>query len=105
MSSQVHQVFYVADPIVDGLQYVMTKVPRDIFDYNIENIEPNNDHIMHSEHVEPEENIRLSRKDIDPTVVDANIVLVNTNNFCDLNNDSDDNDDTLWDWMEAEDED
>ncbi|XP_074315383.1 uncharacterized protein LOC141651578 [Silene latifolia] len=75
MPSQVHQVFYVADPILDGLQYVMTKVPRDIFDYDIEIAEPNNDLIMHSRHVEPEENIRF-----------------------------DDNDDTLWDWMQAEEE-
>ncbi|XP_074283226.1 uncharacterized protein LOC141607776 [Silene latifolia] len=104
MPSQVHQVFYVVDPIVDGLQYVMTKVPRDIFDYNIETAEPNNDLIMHSGHVQLQENIRLSREDIGPTVVDANTVLVNTNNLCDLNNDSDDNDDTLWDWMQAEEE-
>ncbi|XP_074274227.1 uncharacterized protein LOC141598345 [Silene latifolia] len=102
--SQVHQVFYVAHPVVDGLQYVMTKVPRDIFDYNIENEEPNNDLIMRDGHVEPQENIRLSREDIDPTVVDDNTVLGNINNLFDLNADSDDNDDTLWDWMQAEEE-
>ncbi|KAG6499767.1 hypothetical protein ZIOFF_039559 [Zingiber officinale] len=37
MPSQVHQVFYVPDPLVDSLQYVMNRVPRDLYegDYGI----------------------------------------------------------------------
>ena len=33
MPSQVHQVFYVSDPIQNSLHYVVKKVPRDLFDF------------------------------------------------------------------------
>ncbi|GJX54162.1 transposase, Ptta/En/Spm [Tanacetum coccineum] len=39
MPSQVHQVFYVPDPIQDGLHYVVTRVPRDLFDFEDESSE------------------------------------------------------------------
>ncbi|CAK7350034.1 unnamed protein product [Dovyalis caffra] len=32
MASQAHQVFYIEDPIMEGLHYVMKMVPRDLFD-------------------------------------------------------------------------
>ena len=34
--SQVHQVFYVGDPEVDGMYYVLNKVPKYIFDFNMD---------------------------------------------------------------------
>ncbi|CAH9108107.1 unnamed protein product [Cuscuta europaea] len=34
--SQVHQVFYVKDPIEDGRHYVMKRVPRDLFEMDEE---------------------------------------------------------------------
>ena len=37
MPSQVHQVFYVPDPIEDGLHYVVNRVPRDLYDFEEEN--------------------------------------------------------------------
>lgn len=37
--SQVHQVFYVPDPIQDGLHYVVNRVPSDLFDFEEENSE------------------------------------------------------------------
>ncbi|PWA57309.1 hypothetical protein CTI12_AA411890 [Artemisia annua] len=36
MPSQVHQVFYVPDPIQNSLHYVVNKVPRDLFDFEEE---------------------------------------------------------------------
>ncbi|XP_074290910.1 uncharacterized protein LOC141617636 [Silene latifolia] len=104
MPSQVNQVFYVADPVIDGLHYVMTRVPRDVYDFDSENAGPvshlsEQNEFMHSVPVTVDDDIVLSRKDIDPAFSDANTVLTHTNNFDD---DISDRDDTLWDWMEAD---
>ncbi|XP_074307835.1 uncharacterized protein LOC141642788 [Silene latifolia] len=108
LPSQVHQVFYIADPIVDGLHYVMTKVPRDVFDHGDETISPNsywNEPISNLvSGTVPDEDLILSRADIDPAIVDANTMLANVNDLCELNDDISDCDDTLWEWMEADEE-
>lgn len=39
MATQVHQVFFVEDPIDEDIHYVMRKVPWDLFDL----VEGNND--------------------------------------------------------------
>ncbi|KAD6454530.1 hypothetical protein E3N88_09236 [Mikania micrantha] len=80
MPSQVKHVFYVPDPIEDGLHYVINMVPRDIYDFEEENKETDGD----SYWCEPNED------------VDAN-----DSESCD----DSDHDDTLWDWMNADEDD
>lgn len=60
MATQVHQVFYVEDPLEEGWHYVMSRLPRDLFDIE-EEIGAN---ISDSYWAEPRE----SRKDFSGTV-------------------------------------
>nr|GEV82066.1 hypothetical protein [Tanacetum cinerariifolium] len=104
--SQVHQVFYVSDPIHDGLHYVVTRVPRDLFDFEDESSE----NVGDSYWCEPTENrlervaqtiehdTELLRKDIPPTIVDANASLADVEEVNEKSDESD-YDDTQWDWM------
>ncbi|KAL4564767.1 hypothetical protein LXL04_028838 [Taraxacum kok-saghyz] len=83
MPSQVHQVFYVPDPVENFLNYVITTVPRDIYDLEDESNEtiggsywsdPNEDRFNSVPQVSEHE-IRLSRNDLAPIVVDTNTSL------------------------------
>ncbi|XP_074266925.1 uncharacterized protein LOC141590217 [Silene latifolia] len=108
MPSQVHQVFYVADPVVDGLHYVMAKVPRDVFDYDdtteeAVSREPD-DPVLQFGPGHLEDNVTLSREGLEPTVLDANTLMASSNTLVGLNDDNSDCDDTLWEWMQADDE-
>ncbi|KAK1428064.1 hypothetical protein QVD17_16891 [Tagetes erecta] len=113
MPSQVKQVFYVPDPVVDGLHYVVKTIPRDIYDFDEENnetdgefywCEPDEDRLGSSAQASEQET-RLSREDIPPLLVDASTKLDATNVFDSENGDDSDNDDTIWDWMHADEDD
>ncbi|KAD4981821.1 hypothetical protein E3N88_18492 [Mikania micrantha] len=84
MPSQVKQVFYVPDPIEDGLHYVINMVPRDIYDFEEENNEIDGD----SYWCEPNEDGlgQLAQDSVESC-------------------DDSDHDDTLWDWMNADEDD
>nr|GEX33247.1 hypothetical protein [Tanacetum cinerariifolium] len=106
MPFQVHHVFYVPDPIHDGLHYVVNRVPRDLFDFEDESSE----NVGDSYWCEPTKNrlervaqtiehdTELLRKDTPPTVIDANASLVDAEEVNEKRDESD-YDDTLWDWM------
>ncbi|XP_022031985.1 uncharacterized protein LOC110933051 [Helianthus annuus] len=106
MPSQVKQVFYVPDPIVDGLHYVVNTVPRDVYDFDEEHSETNgstywcepNEDMLGSLAQASELETRVSREDIPPLMVDASTELAATT-FEHENGDDSDYDDTLWDWM------
>ncbi|KAK1408008.1 hypothetical protein QVD17_39638 [Tagetes erecta] len=107
------KVFYVPDPVVDGLHYVVKTIPRDIYDFDEENnetdgefywCEPDEDRLGSSAQASEQET-RLSREDIPPLVVDASTKLDATNVFDSENGDDSDNDDTIWDWMHADEDD
>lgn len=78
MPSQVHQVFYLPDPIVHDLHYVINKVPRDLYDFeegaSAESSYWNkaNDNGEDSLFQVDDEDVNLVRDDIAPTVFDAN---------------------------------
>lgn len=107
LPSQVHQVWYAPDPISSRLNYVMNAIPRDIYDFG------EGEEVAHSNRCVPEDNgstslvsiddteINLSREDIEPMVMDANVTLdgVATD---EQNREDSDFDDTVWDWMEAD---
>ncbi|CAH1421293.1 unnamed protein product [Lactuca virosa] len=90
--------------------YVLNRVPRDIYDLEDESSEtigdsywsePNEDRFNSFAQVSEHE-IQLSRNDMPPLVVDAN---TNLDEADEANSDSggdSDYDDTLWDWMEAD---
>ncbi|XP_042460417.1 uncharacterized protein LOC122043920 [Zingiber officinale] len=108
MPSQVHQVFYVPDPLVDDLQYVMNRVPRDLYegDYGIND---GNTYWseLHDNDVYPisqvgVEDIQLSREDIRPIIIGVNTNLEDIDG--DDDNDDDSIDETLWDSMNADEE-
>ncbi|XP_057247163.1 uncharacterized protein LOC130589685 [Beta vulgaris subsp. vulgaris] len=104
---KVHQVWYAPDPINSRLNYVMNAIPRDIYDFG------EGEEVAHSNRCVPEDNgstslvsiddteINLSREDIEPMVMDANVTLdgVATD---EQNREDSDFDDTVWDWMEAD---
>ncbi|KAK1432146.1 hypothetical protein QVD17_09038 [Tagetes erecta] len=52
-----------------------------------------------------EQETRLSREDIPPLVVDASTKLDAMNEVDGENGDDSDNDDTIWDWMHADEDD
>ena len=109
MPSQVHQVFYVPDPIQNSLHYVVDKVPRDLFDFE----EESSENVADSYWCEPNENRsefvaqtnehdgELLRNDMPPVVVDANASLADVDEV-DHKSDESDYDDTLWDWMSGD---
>ena len=106
MPSQVKQVFYIPDPIVDGLHYVVNTVPRDVYDFDEENnetndksywCEPNEDMLGYFAQASEQESC-MSKEDIPPHIVDASTKLAATT-IDNENGDDSDYDDTLWDWM------
>lgn len=110
LPSQVHQVWYAPDPIISGLNYVMNAIPKEFYDGgeeyagevgNLYGCELNNHDLSSFVRVGDEDNA-LSREDIEPTVLDANATLLHE--FNEQIREDSDHDDTLWDWMEAEEE-
>ncbi|KAL4561837.1 hypothetical protein LXL04_034017 [Taraxacum kok-saghyz] len=110
MPSQVHQVFYVPDPVENLLNYVISTVPRDIYDLEDESSEtigesywsdPNEDSLNSVPQLSEHE-IRLSRNDMPPLVVDANTSLDRADEAHGGSGGDSDYDDTLWDWMQAD---
>lgn len=95
MPSQVHQVFYIPDGDVPGLHYVMSKVPRDTYDFD-DSVNDVNSFLAQVD----DEDISWAREDIPPTMVDASTNL--GDNVGGKSEDDSDFDDTLWDWMQAE---
>ncbi|CAO2827741.1 unnamed protein product [Amaranthus hypochondriacus] len=101
--SQVHQVFYVGDLEVDGIYFVLNKVPRDIFDFNMDkNIDDGNSFWCEMDNrninclPQPSnEELHYTRKDIPPTVLDGNTILTDVNKSGEHNADDSDCDDTL----------
>ncbi|PWA72409.1 hypothetical protein CTI12_AA270960 [Artemisia annua] len=67
LSEKMNLVFYVPDPIQNGLHYVVNRVPRDLFDFE----EESSDNVADSYWCESNEN----RNDMPPVVVDANASL------------------------------
>nr|XP_043611981.1 uncharacterized protein LOC122583665 [Erigeron canadensis] len=113
MPNQVHQVFYVPDPIEDGLHYVMNTVPRDFFDFEEEGgenvdesywCEPSKDRLG-SLSQDGEHDAQLLHKDMSPLVVEAETEINEVGEINNQNDDSDNDDDTLWDWMKADEDD
>ncbi|KAM3375540.1 putative protein isoform X1 [Capsicum galapagoense] len=111
LASQVHQVFYVEDPVEKGVYYSRNKVPIDVYDLVEENAlnigetfwrEPNDE--IGSSSILNNADIRWSREDAPINIVDMH------SNAQDLEDTSieilyeeDEIDDTNWDWMEADD--
>ncbi|KAD6454644.1 hypothetical protein E3N88_09350 [Mikania micrantha] len=99
------------DPIEDGLHYVINMVPRDIYDFDENDeidsdsywCEPNEDGLSNLAQDSMQE-IQLSRKDIPPLIVDASTNLHATEVLDSESCDDSDHDDTLWDWMTADDD-
>ncbi|XP_035834064.1 uncharacterized protein LOC118482611 [Helianthus annuus] len=114
MPSQVKQVFYIPDPIVNGLHYVVDTVPREVYDFDEESnetddgsywCEPNEDRLGYYTQASVQET-RLSREDIPPLMVDVSTKLDATDVIDSENaDDSDHYDDTLWDWMHPDEDD
>ncbi|XP_076906697.1 uncharacterized protein LOC143562903 [Bidens hawaiensis] len=113
MPSQVKQVFYAPDPIIDGLHYVLNTIPRDVYDFDEEINEadggsywcdPDVDRLGSFAQASDQETCLL-REDIPPLKIDANTKLA-AMDVVDIENDDDsDYDVTLWDWMHADDDD
>ncbi|XP_076913508.1 uncharacterized protein LOC143572168 [Bidens hawaiensis] len=113
MPSQVKQVFYAPDPIIDGLHYVLNTIPRDVYDFDEEINEadggsywcdPDVDRLGSFAQASDQETCLL-REDIPPLKIDANTKLAAMDVVDTENDDDSDYDDTLWDWMHADDDD
>ncbi|XP_076933271.1 uncharacterized protein LOC143599119 [Bidens hawaiensis] len=113
MRSQVKQVFYAPDPIIDGLYYVLNTIPRDVYDFDEEINEadcgsywcdPDVDRLGSFAQASDQETCLL-REDIPPLKIDANTKLAATDVVDTENDDDSDYDDTLWDWMHVDDDD
>jgi len=101
---QVHQVFYVPDPIEIDIFYAMKRIPRDLFDFlQVENLES-----YWREPVDVDYNVPGTsngngswvREGENVRVVNIDNVLQNDQNV-DEEVDDLDFDDTDWDWMHA----
>lgn len=111
LASQVHQVFYVEDPVEKGVYYSRNKVPIDVYDL----VEKNSPNIGETFWREPNDEIgslsRLNNADIRWSRDDVPINIVHmSSNAQDLKDttkeildEEDEIDDTDWDWMEADD--
>ncbi|XP_076919476.1 uncharacterized protein LOC143580283 [Bidens hawaiensis] len=113
MPSQVKQVLYAPDPIIDGLHYVLNTIPRDVYDFDEEINEadggsywcdPDVDRLGSFAQASDQETCLL-REDIPPLKIDANTKLAAMDVVDTENDDDSDYDDTLWDWMHADDDD
>ncbi|KAH0634060.1 hypothetical protein KY285_036824 [Solanum tuberosum] len=111
LASQVHQVFYVEDPIEKNVYYARNKVPVDLYDLEEENC-PNieetfwretNDDIGSSEIV-LDVDVRWSREDLPVDIIDLSALTQHSEDVTmETSEEEDDFDDTDWDWMEADD--
>jgi len=111
LASQVHQVFYVDDPIEKNVYYARHKVPVDLYDLEEENC-PNieetfwretNDDIGSSEIV-LDVDVRWSREDLPVDIIDVPSIAQHSQDVAmETSEEEDDFDDTDWDWMEADD--
>ncbi|WMV34114.1 hypothetical protein MTR67_027499 [Solanum verrucosum] len=111
LASQVHQVFYVEDPIEKNVYYARNKVPVDLYDLeekNCPNIEETfwretNDDIGSSERV-LDVDVRWSREDLHVDIIDLPSLAQHSENVTmETSEEEDDFDDIDWDWMEADD--
>ncbi|WMV54112.1 hypothetical protein MTR67_047497 [Solanum verrucosum] len=110
LASQVHQVFYVEDPIEKNVYYARNKVSVDLYDLEEENC-PNieetfwretNDDIGSSEKVLDVE-VRWSREDLPVDIIDLPSLAQHSENVTmEISEEEDDFDDTDWDWMEEQ---
>ncbi|KAH0678363.1 hypothetical protein KY284_019448 [Solanum tuberosum] len=111
LASQVHQVFYVEDPIEKNVYYVRNKVPMDLYDLEEENC-PNieetfwretNDDIGSSEIV-LDVDVRWSREYLPVDIIDLPALAQHSEDVTmETSEEEDDFDDIDWDWMEADD--
>ncbi|CAH9068815.1 unnamed protein product [Cuscuta epithymum] len=114
LPSQVNQVFYVSDPINSDLCYVMERIPRNFFEVETQINEDtqNNywqepiDHRVQSFPCVVLDDIYLAREDLAPIILDAEAETVNVGQSSTAveNESEEEEDDTLWDWMHASDE-
>ncbi|XP_050218528.1 uncharacterized protein LOC126669179 [Mercurialis annua] len=110
MASQVHQIFYVKDPIEEALYYVIAKVPRDLFDLQYENCdaetfwgEPNELISGDSLATSSDNPITWIREDAFTDILDVPLHILETQLPLDNNDEDSDFDDTDWDWMSPSD--
>ncbi|KAH0725286.1 hypothetical protein KY284_001151 [Solanum tuberosum] len=111
LASQVHQVFYVEDPIEKNVYYARHKVPVDLYDLEEENC-PNieetfwretNDDIGSSKRV-LDVDVRWSREDLPVDIIDLPSLAQHLEDVTmETSEEEDDFDDTDWDWMKADD--
>ncbi|WMV56116.1 hypothetical protein MTR67_049501 [Solanum verrucosum] len=111
LASQVHQVFYVADPIEKDVYYARNKVLVDLYDLEEENCPNIGDTFWRelSEDIGPSDRLsdvdmRWSREDIPVDVVDMpSDAQFSEDTTMGTSEEEDDFDDTDWDWMDADD--
>lgn len=104
LASQVHQCFYIQDPIDVNRNYVMKTFPRDFFNMKDESYS-NAQHLYQRELLDHAVNlatsddnceVELARSDIPPTIIEKSLL---DSNERDVGDDSD-FDDTLFDYMD-----
>uniref|UniRef100_A0A803N719 Transposase-associated domain-containing protein n=1 Tax=Chenopodium quinoa TaxID=63459 RepID=A0A803N719_CHEQI len=106
LASQVHQVYYSQDPLEEDIQYVMKRVPRDLFDFE----EALSEETYWEEPIDSSSNNMPSfdanhihvRDDVEVRAVNID----DLSEFEDINDleDGVDYDDTDWNWMDATDD-
>ncbi|XP_049387467.1 uncharacterized protein LOC125851762 [Solanum stenotomum] len=115
LASQVHQVFYVEDPIEKDVYYARTKVHVDLFDLEEENCpnigetffgEPDNDIGPSNGIPDADVDLRWSREDVPGDVIDMPTHDQHSEYMeedMDTSEEDEDFDDVDWDWMVADD--
>ncbi|XP_021761332.1 uncharacterized protein LOC110726182 isoform X2 [Chenopodium quinoa] len=103
---EVHQVYYSQDPLEEDIQYVMKRVPRDLFDFE----EALSEETYWEEPIDSSSNNMPSfdanhihvRDDVEVRAVNID----DLSEFEDINDleDGVDYDDTDWNWMDATDD-
>ena len=110
IASQVHQAYYVEDPIEKNVCYAGNKVPMVLYDLEEENCpnieetfwgETNND-IGSSQRVL--DDVRWSREDLHVDTIDMFALAQYSDDLTmETSEEEDDFDDTDWDWIEVDD--
>ncbi|KAH0682771.1 hypothetical protein KY285_020282 [Solanum tuberosum] len=110
LASQVHQVFYVEDPIEKDVYYARTKVHVDLFDLEEENCpnigdtffgEPDNDIGPSNGIPDVDVDLRWSREDVPGDVINMPTHDQHSEDL-DTSEEDEDFDDVDWDWMVAD---
>ena len=109
LASQVHQVFYVEDSVIEGLHYVMKKVPRDLYNLqedNCSNIQETfwgelNDSFSDTYAIFNDDPIRWAREDTPTETLQVTISCLEAQETNDILEEDFDLDDTEWDWMDT----